>query len=580
MSKKTPNLFRGTFTYKDVPYIDFDKEAPLLNIPENIWITDTTFRDGQQARAPYTVKQVVDLFTLLHRLGGPQGIIRSSEFFLYSHRDREAVRRCMDKGYKYPEITGWIRANEKDFKLVKDMGLKETGILTSASDYHIYLKLNIDRKTAMDNYLRIVDTALENNIIPRCHLEDITRADFEGFVIPFVKKLMERSADAGMPVKIRACDTLGYGVPHPQATLPRSVPKIFDTLVNKCGVPSEYLEWHGHNDFHKVIVNGLNAWMYGAAGVNGTLLGYGERTGNSPIEGLVMDYISLKKRHDGMDTKVITEIGDYYRKELDEQIPPSFPFVGSEFNTTRAGIHADGLIKNEEIYNIFDTDKLLNRPMNVAITDKSGVAGISMWINNFLNLSDEKKIDKKDPRLMKIYKIVMERYRRGRTTALSNEEMENLTKEYLPEFFESEFDRLEKKADRLATQLVEDISNSDRMRSMDIDKQEEVMEEVREKHNFIQFMYVVDRKGVKITRNIIDPAFSKEFEKKDVGVIYSDREWFNQPIKTGMSFISEFYVSRMTERLCITVSAPLRDDNDKIIGVVGMDMSFSNLVKI
>jgi C4-dicarboxylate-specific signal transduction histidine kinase len=158
--------------------------------------------------------------------------------------------------------------------------------------------------------------------------------------------------------------------------------------------------------------------------------------------------------------------------------------------------------------------------------------------------------------------------------------MENLTKEYLPEFFESEFDRLEKKADRLATQLVEDISNSDRMRSMDIDKQEEVMEEVREKHNFIQFMYVVDRKGVKITRNIIDPAFSKEFEKKDVGVIYSDREWFNQPIKTGMSFISEFYVSRMTERLCITVSAPLRDDNDKIIGVVGMDMSFSNLVKI
>ncbi len=580
MSKDKPNLYRDIFSYEDVPYINFDNKIPKLNIPEKIRITDTTFRDGQQSRAPYTVKQIVDLYTMLHRLGGPQGIISFSEFFLYSHRDREAVRRCLDKGFKYPEITGWIRAKQEDFKLVKDMGLKETGILTSASDYHIYLKLNLDRKRAMDNYLRVVDAALENNIIPRCHLEDITRADFNGFVIPFVKKLMERSQDAGMPVKIRACDTLGYGVPHPQAKLPRSVPKIVDTLVNKCGVPSEYLEWHGHNDFHKVIANGFNSWLYGSSGVNGTLLGYGERTGNPPIEGLVMDYISLKKSHDGMDTKVITEIGDYFRKVLDEHIPPSFPFVGSEFNTTRAGIHADGLIKNEEIYNIFNTDKLLGRSMNVAITDKSGVAGISLWINNFLKLPEEEKIDKKDSRLMKIYKIVMERYKRGRTTALSNKEMEYLTKEYFPYFFESEFDRLGKKADRLATQLVEDLANSNRIRSMDIDKQEEVMEEVREKHDFIQFIYVVDRKGIKITRNIIDPAFSKEFEKKDVGVIYSDREWFNQPIKSGLSFVSGFYVSRMTERLCITVSAPIRDDNDKIVAVAGMDISFSNLVKI
>jgi len=109
--------------------------------PEDIWITDTTFRDGQQALPPFTVDQVVHLFDLLHKLSGPLGKIRQSEFFLYTDKDKEAVRKCQERGYEFPEITGWIRANKADFKLVKDMGLKETGILTSASDYHIFNKL-------------------------------------------------------------------------------------------------------------------------------------------------------------------------------------------------------------------------------------------------------------------------------------------------------------------------------------------------------------------------------------------------------------------------------------------------------
>ena len=116
-----------------------------MNMPDEIWITDTTFRDGQQSRPPYTVKQIVDLFDLIHKLGGSKGLIRQCEFFLYSDKDKEAVRKCLDRGYKYPEVTGWIRAVKSDFKLVKEMGLKETGILCSASDYHIYLKLNKTR---------------------------------------------------------------------------------------------------------------------------------------------------------------------------------------------------------------------------------------------------------------------------------------------------------------------------------------------------------------------------------------------------------------------------------------------------
>ena len=68
------------------------------------------------------------------------------------------------------------------------------------------------------------------------------------------------------------------------------------------------------------------------------------------------------------------------RHEIGVNIPSNYPFAGSDFNTTRAGIHVDGLAKNEEIYNIFDTEKFLNRPCKVAVTNTSGLAGIAYWV--------------------------------------------------------------------------------------------------------------------------------------------------------------------------------------------------------
>ena len=150
-----------------------------------MFITDTTFRDGQQARPPYTVRQIGDMFDMIYRLGGMSGLIRASEFFLYTEKDRRAVEECMSRGYEFPRITGWIRANKDDLKLVKAIGLQETGMLTSVSDYHIYLKLNKTREQAMRGYLEVVDAALELGITPRCHFEDITRADIHGFLSAF-----------------------------------------------------------------------------------------------------------------------------------------------------------------------------------------------------------------------------------------------------------------------------------------------------------------------------------------------------------------------------------------------------------
>ncbi len=572
-----PQLFRELFPYTEIPKVFFDFISVPISIPDEIFITDTTFRDGQQAMPPYTVEQIINIYKLLHKLGS---VIRQSEFFLYSERDRKAIEECLNLNFKYPEVTGWIRANKNDFKHIMEMGLKETGILTSVSDYHIFLKLNKTREKVLDDYLGIVKEALSHNIIPRCHFEDITRADFYGFVLPFAQELMRLSDEAKIPIKIRACDTMGYGIPYPEASLPRSVPKLIYYLVYEGGIPSSQLEWHGHNDFHKTEINAISAWLYGASAINGTLFGLGERTGNTPIEGLIIDYISITKDNRGIDTTVITEIAKYFKNNLGVHIPTNYPFVGSEFNITRAGIHIDGLTKNEEIYNIFDTRNILNRPLDIGITDKSGASGIAHWINSYLNLKGDSKVDKRHPGISHIIKWIDEEYENGRITSISHDEMLEEVKKHLPMLIKSDFDTLKIKAKSLASHLVEELVSNDDIISMEPERQEKILRDFIEENPFIQFIYVVDLKGHKTTMNITHPRDLGKYKELTDKENFADRDWFIKPLENGKTYVSNFYTSRFTYRLCITVSSPIRNNNGEIIGILGADIMFEELAKL
>ena len=444
-----PNLIEDMFPHSRVPRILFEGKIreeidgqvvefdPADLLTRNIWISDTTFRDGQQARPPYTVEQIVRIYDMLSKLSGPNGVVGQSEFFLYSQKDREAVEKCLELGHKYPEVTGWIRADLGDFSLVEKMGLKETGVLTSCSDYHIFHKLRKDRQKAFDGYLEVVEKALEVGIRVRCHLEDVTRADIDGFVVPFIAKVVEisESAPEAIRPKVRLCDTMGFGISYPGAKLPRSIPKLIYKMIHEAGLPASRLEWHGHNDFHKVHVNAATAWLYGCDVLNSTLFGFGERTGNPPLEGAVIEYAAIKGTTNGADLRVITEIAEYFTKEVGVEIAPNYPFVGANFNVTRAGIHADGLARDERIYNIFDTGTLLGRPPRVAITDKSGADGVALWVNDFLGKKGKDKISKL--KMLKIIRWVTDQYdKEGRITAISDEELAEQVKQHLPEHYE------------------------------------------------------------------------------------------------------------------------------------------------
>jgi isopropylmalate/homocitrate/citramalate synthase len=574
-----PELYREVFPYSRISRVPFDGVFVDPRPADPMFITDTTFRDGQQARPPYTVQQIARLYDLLHELGGRSGLIRACEFFMYSEKDRKAIDACRARGYPHPQVTGWIRANIDDLRLARDMEFKEVGMLTSVSDYHIFLKLGLSRKQAFDNYLFLAGQALDWGISPRCHFEDVTRADIMGFCLPLAVKLMELAKQAGRPVKIRLCDTMGFGVPYPGAAFPRSVPRLIRAFTDAAGVPGEWLEWHGHNDFHKVLVNSVTAWLYGCSGVNSTLLGFGERTGNSPLEAMIIEYISLTGDDDAANTRIIADIGRYFESELDYRIPDNYPFVGKDFNATSAGIHVDGLSKNEEIYNIFDTTTILGRSVPIIITDKSGRAGVAYWINQQLSLEGDRQVNKSNPAVGMIYNRILKAYDGGRTTSFSAKEMFALVKRYMPELFPSELERIRTLAKKLSATVLTRLVGTMEVKGIGNELYPGLEKFLRE-FPFVQFINLTDTEGRLLASAVIDPAYLAKYDEKlPLGSDLSSREWFREPMKSGALHVTDIYQSFFTGKLVVSVSAPLLDAEDNITGIIGLDIQLEELLR-
>ena len=339
------------------------------------------------------------------------------------------------------------------------------------------------------------------------------------------------------------------------------------------------VEWHGHNDFHKVLVNGVTAWLYGCGAVNSTLFGFGERTGNTPLEALLVEYISLTGDDAAADTTILGEVAEFFEKELHYRIPHNYPFVGRDFNATSAGVHADGLAKNEEIYNIFDTKALLGRPVPIIITDKTGRAGVAYWINNNMGLTGAQCVSKKHPAVGQIYEAIMTMYdETGRTTSLSHEEMEALVQRFMPEVFASEFDHMKELAGELSANILVRLSRNKKLLDFESGACTCLDAFVRE-YPFIQYCYLTDATGSLRCSAITDPTYREIYEALPLGYDFSQREWFQMPMKSGKLHIMDVYQSHFTGKLIITVSCAVTDAKDNIVGVLGVDIQIEQLLK-
>ena len=423
-----PELFETAFPRGGFPVYDWTERPPEL--PPVVWTTETTHRDGQQGGLPLTVEQGVRMYELQCAFTGTSGAVRQAEFFVYSDADRRmleaALERYRDGGPVEP--TTWIRASAKDAALVAEIGVRETGMLASASDYHTFYKFTPGgRRRAAASYLDAVRAVLDAGLRPRLHLEDATRAPRE-FLLPFVEAVQEatsRYSDVGRP-KFRICDTMGLGLPYEHIEWPRSVPKQIRAL-REAGVAPEELEFHPHNDTHLVVANCLAALEAGCAAVNGTLLGKGERTGNAPLEAVLVHAAGMGCLPTLPDFRTLNELAELY-EELGEPVPAKYPLYGRDAHRTRAGIHADGLNKFWWMYAPFDVPKLLGRPLELSFTKDSGIAGLIFLIKQHTG----EELTKDDPHLHAINEQLALQFDAGRQTAVEWEEIEELLRARAP----------------------------------------------------------------------------------------------------------------------------------------------------
>ncbi len=420
-------LFRDVFPFNEPPRILVSSASRWFD-PSRIAVTDTTLRDGQQGWRPLSVEEGLRIYEALVELGG-DGSIVSSEFFLYTPRDRELVRRVLEVGAEYPKPIGWIRATRSDLSLVVEAGLDETTMLTSISDYHIYYKFGVTRDKAFEKYLSVVEEAMKRGIVVRCTLEDATRASLEKNILPFVERLLRLSERYGVEFRVKVADTLGLGLPFPQVPPPRGVPRLVEAL-REAGLEPEQIEFHGHNDLGLVVANHLAAWLHGAGYSNCTLLGIGERAGNCPLEVMMLHYWGLTGRRVRLE-KLADIVG--MLESMGVRVPEWQPLVGRNAFRTKAGVHIDGLLKNPEVYLPFNPG-IVGRSAEIAVTPYGGRAAVLLWLRSKLPRGVAESIDKRDPRVERLYRDVVRLFEEtGRHTPLSDEEMARLASRYFPE---------------------------------------------------------------------------------------------------------------------------------------------------
>ena len=300
-----PNLQKDVFPYDEVCRIVFDHKLVMMSPAEDIFITDTTFRDGQQARPPYTAEQIADLFKIMSRLGGEKGVIRQTEFFLYTQKRPRSPR-----GLPQPEpaLPGNHRLDPR-----RERGRPSGQGDGPQGDGHPHF--GVPTTTSSSSWVshasrpwRCISTwcarSSRRASLPGAISRISPGPTSTGSSIPFAIELMKLREQSGIDVKIRLCDTMGYGITYPGAALPRSVDKIVRAFIEDAGVPGHLLEWHGHNDFHKVLVNATTAWLYGCSGANGDPAGHRRAHGKPARRGphLRVHPASRRKprdRHDG-----------------------------------------------------------------------------------------------------------------------------------------------------------------------------------------------------------------------------------------------------------------------------------------
>jgi homocitrate synthase NifV len=289
-------------------------------------VCDTTLRDGEQAAGiVFANLEKVRIAKLLDEIGVPQ---IESGIPAMGGDEKVAIKRIAHLGLD-ASILGWNRASKEDIAHSIDCDVDSVAISMSSSDIHIEHKLMKSREWVLERIVESVEYASAHGLYISVNAEDASRADPE-FMVQFARA----ARDAGAH-RVRYCDTLGIMTPSGMYDAVRRI-------VDEVRIP---IEMHTHNDFGMATANAIAGVQAGATFLSTTVMGIGERTGNSPLEEVVMASKHLLSIDTGIDTKRLREIAEYVARASGREIPAWKPIVGQNCFAHEAGIHTDGVMK-------------------------------------------------------------------------------------------------------------------------------------------------------------------------------------------------------------------------------------------
>ena len=320
-------------------------------------IDDTTLRDGEQtAGVVFSRRDKIAIARTLDAIGVQElecGIPAMGE------EERADIRALTELGLNARLIT-WNRAMVPEIKASIECGIRSVDISLSVSDQMIARKLRKDREAVKEQLRVALGYAKEHGLYVSVGGEDASRAEPE-----FLVELMEITRSLGGD-RFRFCDTLGIMDPF----------TMFDRIAFlRREVPALPIEVHTHNDLGMATANAIAGIRAGAAFVNTTVNGLGERAGNAALEEVVMGL----KHASGIDTGIAThrfrELSLFVAKASHRPLPVWKAVVGERVFAHESGLHADGVIKDPHNYEGFDPAEVgLTR--QIVVGKHSGTSGL------------------------------------------------------------------------------------------------------------------------------------------------------------------------------------------------------------
>ena len=378
----------------------------IVRMPNSLLIFDTTLRDGEQSPgATMTSAEKLEVARALARLGVD---VIEAGFPAASPDDLEAVRRiALEVGHSEkgqpPIICGLARAVrgdiDKTWEAVRHAKKPRIHTFLATSDIHLEYKLKMTRSQVIDRVKDMVAYASSLCSDVEFSPEDAGRSDPE-----FLYRVLEEAILAGATT-LNIPDTVGYTTPEEYGRL------IAGIKANTPGIKNCVISVHCHNDLGLATANTIAGITSGARQAEVTINGIGERAGNTALEEVVMALYTRQTIFDlttHIDTTQLTRLSKLVSNYTGIPVQPNKAIVGANAFAHEAGIHQDGMLKNNQTYEIMSPELVGASHSKLVLGKHSGRHALKarllslgyalsetesdLMFERFKNLADRKKM--------------------------------------------------------------------------------------------------------------------------------------------------------------------------------------------